>query len=148
MKLEYNEIKSYFYGYWDSDEKTRNCRSIFNNIEMFVNPNEIRFFYPKNLFVKEKDLEIYIFLNDKIIKGGIVDNNIELNIYNLKNLIGLRCECINYYEEFYHKIVMNFINEDVIILNSIDDSKDTWRYKFEEQIKDIIKELIKFNGNF
>ena len=69
MIIDYFEVRGYFEGHQISDPKARRYSAIFRNIEEFIDPNKVSIFYPKNIFVDDKDLEIYVFLERKILRG-------------------------------------------------------------------------------
>lgn len=142
MKIHYAEIKRYFEGYRYYEQKSRKYSAIFRSIEELINPNEIKIFYPKNLFLDDKDLEIYIVLNGKLLRWRFGDDKkIELRILHLKNLKDFKCEGICN-EEGIYKIILEFETGEEIAFNSMDDSIDNWKYTFKEHITEIAKTLI------
>jgi len=144
LGIDYVEIKQYICGYRCFDDKARNYKAIFSNIEEFIDHSEIKFFYPKNLFLVDKDLEVYVFLDGKILRGrSLEESRIELKIFNLRDLVDFKCECIDNREEYFHKITLKFENDEIIVFDSMTDTNESWKYKFDNQIKEIIKVLIK-----
>ena len=142
MIIDYLEVRGHFESHKYEGEKSRKYWSIFYNIEEFIDPNKINIFYPKNMFVRDKDLEIYIFLENKILRCRIIDNGrIEIKILFLKDIKDFTCECI-YDGEYYHKLTLKFINGEIIVLDSMVDTNFSWRNKFEKKIKEIIQEII------
>ncbi len=145
MIIDYFDVKGYFEGHRYHDLKARKYSAIFRNIEEFIDPNIINIFYPKNMFVDGKDLEIYIFLESKILRGRVLDNNItEIKILYLKDLKDFICEC-TFDEEYHHKLTLKFYNDEVIVLDSLVDTNYSWKYKFEKEIKEIIQIIIDKN---
>ncbi|WP_425335893.1 DUF3908 family protein [Tissierella pigra] len=68
-------------------------------------------FYPKNMFVQDENLEIYIFLESKILRGRIIDDTIiEIKVLSFRDIKGFTCECIND-GEFCNKLTLEFINK-------------------------------------
>jgi len=146
--IDYLEVKDYFRGDRYNDQKSRRYYSIFCNIEKFINTDDIKLFYPKNLFLNDKELEVYIFLDGKILRARPLEvNNIELKILYLKDLIDFTCECIYDGEEYYYKLVLKFTTDE-LVFNKNEDTINGWGYKFEEQIKNITKILINDNIRF
>lgn len=146
MIIDYLEVRGYFESYKYEGEKSRKHWALFHNIEEFINPNKINIFYPKNMFVQDKDLEIYIFLESKILRGRIIDDaRIEIKVLFLKGIKDFTCECINE-GEYYHKLTLKFINGEIIELDSMVDTNFSWRNKFEKTIKEIIQNVINYDG--
>lgn len=146
MIIDYLEVRGHFEGYKYEGEKSRKHWALFYNIEEFINPNKINIFYPKNMFVQDKDLEIYIFLESKILRGRIIDDaRIEIKVLFLKDIKDFTCECINE-GEYYHKLTLKFINGEIIELDSMVDTNFSWRNKFEKTIKEIIQNFISYDG--
>ncbi len=142
MKIDYVEIKGFFEGYRYHEPKSRKYSAMFHSIEELINSDDIKLFYPKNLFVDDKDLEVYIVLEGKILRGRFLDDNkIELRVLHLKDLKDFKCEGI-YNEEGFQKIILQFKNGEEIVFNSMEDTNDNWKYKFKEHIKDVAKMLI------
>lgn len=140
--IEYLEVRGHFETHKYEGEKSRQQWAIFYNIEEFINPNNISVFYPKNMFVEDENLEIYIFLERKILRGRIIDDGrIEIKVLFLKDIKDFICECI-YDGEYYHKLTFEFINGEIIELDSMLDTNFSWRNKFEKTIKEIIKKII------
>lgn len=137
--IDYLEIRGHFESHKYEGKKSRERWAIFYNIEEFINPNKINVFYPKNMFVQDKNLEIYIFLESKILRGRIIDDaRIEIKVLSLKDIKDFTCECIND-GEYYHKLTLKFINGEIIELDSMVDTNFSWRNKLEKTIKEIMK---------
>ena len=97
------------------------------------------------MFVDDKDLEIYVFLERKILRGRVLDNNkIEIKLLYLKDLKDFIYEC-TYDEECYYKLTLKFYNDEVIVFDSLVDTNFSWKNKFNKVIKEIIKVIIDKN---
>lgn len=139
MIIDYIENKRYFDSHRYSDKNARKYSDMLCKIEEFIDPSDIKLFYPKNLFVDDKDLEVYVILDRNILRGRILDDNkMELTTLRLKDLLHFKCEC-TYNIEGFHKLTLRFKNDEVVIFDSMEDSNDSWRYKFENQIKELTK---------
>lgn len=145
MIIDYFEVRGYFESHRYHDPKARRYSAIFLNIEEFIDPNKISIFYPKNMFVDDKDLEIYAFLERKVLRGRVLDNNkIEIKLLHLKDLKDFICEC-TYDEEYYYKLTLKFNNNEVIVFDSLVDTNFSWKNKFNKEIKEIIQVIIDKN---
>lgn len=143
MEVSYVEIKGYFDGHRYSDNKSRKYSNMLCKIEEFIDVNTIKLFYPKNLFVDHKELEAYVVFEDKLLRGRILeDTNIEITTLKFKNLIDFKCECTCNPEGF-HRLTMKFENDETVVLDSVEDTNTSWSHKFENQIKEVSKLLIK-----
>lgn len=131
------------------NQKSRQCYAIFRSIEEFINPDEVNIFYPKNLFIEDKKIEMYVFLKGKIvICKALEGNNIEQKILYLKDINDFTCECYFDDEEYnYYKLILSFVNNEVIIFDTSVDTNSSWRYKLEKQLKNIVKVLIDNDSN-
>lgn len=142
MIKDYLEIKKEYERHKYNDPKFRKNSAIFHNIEEFIDLNEINIFYPKNMFVEDKDLEIYIFLESKILRSRLIDNDIiEIKILYLKDIKDFICECMCD-GEYYHKLILKFPNDEIIVFDGTVDANIGWRNKFNKTIKKIIRIII------
>lgn len=142
MINDYLEIKKEYEKHKYNDPKSRKNSAIFHNIEEFIDLNEINIFYPKNMFVEDKDLEIYIFLESKILRSRLIDNDIiEIKILYLKDIKDFICECMCD-GEYYHKLILKFPNDEIIVFDGTVDANIGWRNKFNKTIKKIIRIII------
>ncbi len=111
-----------------------------NLLMEYVNEEEVKYFYPKNLFEEEKK-ELYIFLSEKIIhvnidkrevifktiKSGIVEATYKPGVSDI-NTVSLTLRFENGNELFFD--------------NKNDNSKEKhWREVFSQNIKEIYKSL-------
>lgn len=143
--MDYLEVRSYFESNRHCDGKSRRCNLIFHEVEEFINSEHIKMFYPKNLFMEDKELEVYIFLEGKILRARVLEGkNIELKILYFKYLKDFVYECIYDGGEYYHKLILNFTSDEVVF-NKLEDTNSSWGPEFEEQIKNIAKLLISAN---
>lgn len=142
MEVSYVEIKRYFENHRYSNNQARKYSNMLFKIEEFIDVNTIRLFYPKNLFVDDKELEVYVVFEEKILRGRILeDTNIEITTLKFKNLTDFKCECTCKSEGF-HRLTMKFENNETVVLDSMEDTNTSWSHKFENQIKELVKHLI------
>ena len=146
MGVNYLEIKQLLQSNRYSNNKSRIFSDILFKIEELVDVDTIRFFYPKNLFVVDKDLEAYLVFEDKILWGRMLpnksNNNFVLEILRFKDITDLKYDC-SCCRDGFHKLTIKFKNGTTIVFNSMEDTNSSWCHKFEDLIKDLLKFLIK-----
>lgn len=145
--IDYLEVRGHFESHKYKGQKARKQWEIFYNIEEFIDPNKINIFYPKNMFVQDENPEIYIFLESKIFRARIIDDaRIEIKVLFFTDIKDFTCECISDGGEYNHKLKLEFINGEVIELDSMVDTNLSWRNKFNKTIKEIIQNIINYDG--
>jgi len=112
----------------------QNLYTIVELIDRYIkNKEEIKEFYPKNIFVKEEELKVYLFMPNEVFA---IENRIDSFILNR-----WKYESIEKMELTYKKThpVMTMLNirlmsGDEINLNSSADTNDSWAPKFAEKL--------------
>ncbi|HHX16723.1 MAG TPA: DUF3908 family protein [Mollicutes bacterium] len=139
--IEYSELSSYFETYKYYDETSGRYSAIFSNIEELIDTDQIKIFYPKNLKVVDKDLEVFLILDGKILYGKSLENNdVEIKVYFLKDINDITYKCSWYGEDSFHKISLKF-NSDVIL--EFDSMNDATSYSRRIELEMVIKEIIR-----
>lgn len=142
MSIDYEEVRDYYRGFNYNDERNKENSHIFSKIEELININEIKSFYPKNLFLDEKKLEVYIFFENKLLLGQNFKNDkVKIKIIDLNYLKEFKIES-NWYEEGINRITLK-LDQEEIVFNSLEDSNENWKYRFKEEINNIFQLLIK-----
>lgn len=143
MNLDFVGLKDYFDSERFSGQKPRKYSAIFSKIETVIDTGKIEMVYPKNLFLDDKDLEVYVVSGGKILSCILLDDKkIQLQILNLKDLKNFKCEGL-YDEKGFRRITLEFGNDEVITFDSDEDTNDDWKSAFREHIKDLAKVVIK-----
>lgn len=98
-------------------------------------------FYPKNLWIEEKNLELIYFTSDKIIEIEMNQDTeeVKINCHYTKDMLNTELTIINYREKVY-QLVINFNNSHKLTL-STNDAEDNWKRRFSEEILAIHKYL-------
>jgi hypothetical protein len=144
MEIEYSQMKDYF---------SRNCFSrrqrqynkLFNRIEEIVDIQDIKEVYPKNFPLEDKPIEFYVFSNDKIMMCIITDESlIEIQLFNTKDINNIKYSVPVNDNNDCSKLIITFISNDSIVLNSSIDTNDDWSWDFKHQITKITKFLTDF----
>lgn len=143
MKRDYEEIKNYFKQHAKDNDKDLKYISMIDEIEHFVDVKKIRGCYPKNLFVDEKELELYLIMDDKMLRcTGAEEERIELTVFRFNDIIDMRFD-FAFGFMITHKLELKFKNGETVVLDSQKDTNDGWIHKFEDEIKALIRHLLK-----
>jgi hypothetical protein len=117
-------------------------------INKYVNTDDIKLLYPKNLFVKDKNSELYVFTDDKLIytrsNGQKEDYNpiIQLNIVKIEDIKSLQVSESNDYSNPTSLSIYFKNNDEELTFNSSNDTNIQYSNSFKEDISEISKYLI------
>jgi len=98
----------------------------------------IKVIYPKNLFVHDKQVEIYLFNGEsQIIKVTYEGGEVYTCLYLSKDIVNIssKIKCDNN----SRSLLIKFSNDEVIELNSLNDTNAYHTYRFDELIIGIWK---------
>lgn len=124
---------------------------LVKKIEEIIKENDIKIFYPKNLFIEqEKEPEIYCFIqNNKILRFKHKDKEntnekntkTEIKIFNLNNVSDITINSSNPYSEEI-ELIIKFNNGDKISFNNELDTNYYHYDNFKKIILEIAKSLL------
>ncbi len=148
--IDYSELSSAIKRNAYYDERAWKYSAIISNINELINPNQVKLYYPKNLYIEGKDLELYLFVDRKIIFGKNTEkNNVVIKIYFLNDIIDFTYKCTYHGEEYFHILILKINNGDTLEFDSMNDATSYSRkYELEEIIKEIGKMIIELDDNF
>lgn len=113
--------------------------SILQVVEKFLDKEQIIVFYPKNLFVDEKQLEVQIYEKDRVVILNHNEEEVKVRVLKYQLIEKVELIYTGYYEPLTLKI--NFRTGDSLELNELDDTNSTWRRSFTSKIEEIFKLL-------
>ena len=144
MRLDFKEIKDYFYSKRCNNSTDRKYASMFEKVSQIIDEKDILYFYPKYLFVDEQTLQLYFVLkNNKFIKVWInEDKQIVMEFFNIEKIKRVSYECpLDYYGDY--KLTLLFEEKlEEIKFNSKEDTNEHWKYKLDEVICNMAKYLV------
>ncbi|MFC8563513.1 DUF3908 family protein [Peribacillus frigoritolerans] len=123
------------------DEKSRFYNRLLDIIEPYVEESKIKCFYPKNLFNGNAEKEFIFFLEKYIVTVTFQKEE----RYFLKSIPIPKGEISLEIPEYaYQGVQLTLENkgEEVISLNSSEDSNSNWNDEYIENIKKVYKFLI------
>lgn len=144
-KLSYEEFQGYMSNFNFRQLKDNyKFEFIVPKVNEFIVQEEIKVFYPRNLFVEDKDTELLFFTEDKVyLVTGEDDQEGKINIgvLYLKNIVdyNFEIESASGYENV--KLFIRFSNDRTIELNAHDETNSSWRNGYANKVKQIIKLL-------
>ncbi|MGM0806506.1 MAG: DUF3908 family protein [Bacillota bacterium] len=112
---------------------------IVDFIEKYLNKEDVKVFYPKNLFVDEKLVEIYFFKNDKVVIVKETDFGMKSEIINFNQIRSLTMDYQGEYSPVTLKIEFN--NGVKIELSDQYDTNSVWSNRFTHKIENVFKLL-------
>jgi Protein of unknown function (DUF3908) len=126
------------YEYFVEDLASGEHTSLMYLIEKFVPKDDIKLFYPKNLF-NEKTLTTFLFLENQIF---ILENNqeVKVQVFNYNQIRNFELVTEGKYKPLHLKIGLT--NGETLEFNSVSDTNQIWGRSFAEQIEEIFKLLI------
>lgn len=142
MKFDFADFKKKFDdGLYGGIKSSQYSKLIFK-LDEFIDSNKIQLFYPRNLFLEDKELEVFIFIDNKLIIGKNINaGRIEIKVLKLNDIRDLKSEC-TYYKDGFHRLTVTFTNNETLVFDSAEDTNESWRYSFENHIKELTKFLI------
>lgn len=140
--LTYNEMKNYFHGRSRGNAKEAIISKIINRAETIVGEKDIKLFYPKNIFIEEKEFELYLFCHDnRILKVSEENNFIVTNVYNTNNIDKVVLK-ENYKNENEKILEIRFKDNEFFTFNSNDDTNEYHKRILASVIEEICKNII------
>lgn len=125
---------------------------MIRRIKEYINLSDIKIFYPKYLFVKDKKIELFSFTEDIILYATTENEGIELervfkiNVLKIKDIKSIN---IRDYEKYDSPVVLDvyFKNSDEVLkFNSMEDTNDGFAQDFKKYVHEIAKFLIEKIG--
>jgi len=140
--LTYNEMKNYFHGKSRGNTREAIISKIINRAETIVGEKDIKLFYPKNIFIEEKEFELYLFCHDnRILKVSEENNFIVTNVYNIDNIDKFVLK-ENYKDENEKILEIKFKDNEFFTFNSYDDTNEYYKIDLASIIEEICKNII------
>lgn len=125
--------------FYDSrNPQARPMRFMLEEIGKIIDISGIKVIYPKNLFVDDKQVEIYLFNDERqIMKVTYEGGEVYTSLYFSKDIVNIssKINCDNN----SRSLLVKFSNGEVIELNSVDDTNTYHTYRFDELIIGIWK---------
>ncbi|MED5019322.1 DUF3908 family protein [Paenibacillus chibensis] len=120
----------------------RKHRYLVKTMLEFVENNEVKGFYPKNLFSDQLALECFVFTDNKLLIFREVEKRINVNVLSYNQIEAARLEREK--DDFPDEIVkINFSSGEEILFDPKIDSNAHWYDSFKENATDIFKIICK-----
>lgn len=142
--VTYNEIKNYFHGRrFYGNTKEAIISRIFNRADILVGEKNIKLSYPKNIFLEDKFLELYLFCYDqRIVKISVEDDKfITTNFFNKDNIEKVILK-ENYKNDCEKMLEIRFKDNEIFKFNSGNDTNEYYRTELASIIEEICKNII------
>lgn len=129
-------------GFYSNGKPQANAlRFMLEEIYKIVDTKEIKIVYPKNLFMDNKQVEIYLFDDNRhIIKFTYENDELNTLLYFFKDIEYLKNK-VNCNDDS-RSLEIKFINSETIEFSSINDTNSYHTQRFDELIIDIYKVLL------
>lgn len=114
-----------------------------DEINKVIDTTRIKVVYPKNLFIDNKQIEIYLF-DDKehILKITYENKEVSIRLYFLKDITRLK-NSVNYEKES-RSLTIEFSNGEIFEFNSTSDTNSYHMHRFDDLILDILKLSLRY----
>lgn len=136
MGLSFDEFKEFVRKREFND--FRNYLDIIQLVEEFYNEDQIKLFYPKNVY-NNKEKELVFFLEEGYFIVKIVDDKYVIQQQNCR----LTSKSLRTYRHHNHEqyVRLEFDNGDLFEFNSLKDSNEKWEYDYSIAIRNIYKNI-------
>lgn len=125
--------------------KYNNHIKMINALEKYVQANKVEMFYPKNLFLEDKQLEFYAFTNKNIIVITSTNDDTSLTVcLNVINRDNIKNIFIQENDDNKNEITLKIgvLDGNEIVFNNISDSNNHHSCGFKNHISNIAKYLL------
>jgi hypothetical protein len=131
-------------GFYNSrNPQVQTLKYMTDEIIKVIDTTKIKVVYPKNLFIDNKQIELYLFDDgDHILKITYENKEVCIFLYLLKDITRLK-NSVNY-ENKSRSLTIEFSNGEIFEFNSASDTNSYHMHRFEDLIIDIWKSFIKF----
>jgi hypothetical protein len=136
--MEYQDFKKLLSNY--SFQYGEKYESILSAMERFLDEKEIKIFYPKFLFLDDKQLEVQIYQKNQLIIFHNKQPEVKIEVLPFKQINKVELMYGGYYQPWGLEI--NFHNGDIIRLNNKEDTNSSWNRHFTTKIEAIFNLLI------
>ncbi|MBB6215065.1 uncharacterized protein YbcI [Anaerosolibacter carboniphilus] len=144
MDINFGQLKEYSSrAFYSSDNpQARVLSFIINEIEKIFDASDIVFAYPKNLFINNKQVELFLIDSKKqLIKAIYEDKNLTISVYFAKDII-------NFYNKVNHEddsrsLIIKFASSETIEFNSRNDTNTHHIQRFDALILEMCKFMMK-----
>lgn len=139
--LTYNKMESYYSTYSFGDYKETFANRIIQKAENLIGGDNIKIFYPKNLFAKDKNFELYLFLNNNILRISVeADTFITTSIFNKNNVEKVTLK-ENYKNDLEKLLEIKFTDGEIFQFNSNNDTTESHREELVNLIKQVYSQF-------
>jgi Protein of unknown function (DUF3908) len=122
------------------EEDNYNFDNALRTLQGLLSEDEIKFFYAKNIFNKENQTELILFLDSSVLTVKADKERTKVTSMNLSDVETIEFEFVELGTRTAHMKVI-FSNSQYIQFNSLEDSNEHWNWKYVEQIKEIFNYL-------
>jgi Protein of unknown function (DUF3908) len=139
--LSFNEFASWVskMSFQRESDNYRFEYALLNFRELF-SEDDIKIFYPQNLFVDEKETVLLFFMEDKLVKLTIDENKARFKTFKYTYM---KFDLEVFKESGYENAELTIVfPEEEFKLNGWEDTNTHWRYKYVQMIKEIYKFLL------
>lgn len=119
-----------------------NIRRVFKKVDNLVDSKDIKFFYPKNLFVDDNKFELYLFGNNKILKLGIEEGEFISTTILYKNDIKKVILKESSTSRYKKTLEIMFRDGEGFKFDSVNDTNQYHDVNLSDIIEQIFKDLV------
>lgn len=113
-------------------------RYIVRTMLDYVKPEEVKGFYPKNLFSDNLSLECFVFTDKRLLIFNDYDKQISIKVLNLNQITAVNLEREK--NDFPNEIVkINFSSGEELEFDPKIDSNSSWCERFKDNVTEIFK---------
>lgn len=106
---------------------------IVNSVERYINENEIKVFYPQNLFVEQKPLTLFVFRENDFWVFKYIDLSIEIAVYKYEKISSLILNQTTSYRPI-HTLMVGLSTGEKFVFKGQDDTNNHHAHRFNENV--------------
>ncbi|OAB30203.1 hypothetical protein PMSD_20675 [Paenibacillus macquariensis subsp. defensor] len=114
-------------------------RELFYTIQKYVADEDVKGFYPRNMLLEGRDMEVFIFTEGDIWSFRKMDNIIETSVIKVDKIVKLKLA--HSQNEYGMKLEIEFTNGDKLSFKSSEDTNENWKDTFSVYLEGIFKLL-------
>ncbi len=145
-RLSYAEFQRWVNSFNSNLRENHKYEYMIPKINEFIDQEEIEVFYPRNILVNEKPIELIFFTNDKIYRVCAVGEDdykeeIKFEVISLKDVIDYSFNTFKVAGVENIELAIRFTNDRELKFNAHDETNVHRRNTYVSKIKQILKML-------
>ncbi|GGG07553.1 DUF3908 family protein [Paenibacillus abyssi] len=109
--------------------------------QLIQDSNAKHILYPKGLFIKDSNEEVYIFESNGVMRFSVKDHSVSVETWKYLDIQKLELSLSPRNNQHNKTLSICFSNGDVIKLDSCNDTNDHWSHNYAEKLLELFQWL-------